>query len=147
LQQKHDFSDADITAFQILADNFFREWLQLVGYNGVTNYVHMLGAGHLKYYLKKWRNLNRFSNQGWEAYNQMVASFWHHRTTKGGSKVDRSRIRPIARWLLRLMMWKTGEGDRFFQECERNKVIPRDEDDALGMEESDDEGDSDDDVV
>ncbi len=77
----------------------------------------------------------------------MVASFWHHQTTKGGSKVDRSRIRPIARWLLRLMMCKTGEGDRFFQECERNKVNARDEDNALGMEESDDEGDSDDDVV
>lgn len=146
MQQKHDFSDADITAFQILADNFFREWLQLVGYDGATNYVHMLGAGHLRYYLKKWRNLNRFSNQGWEAYNQMVASFWHHRTTKGGSKVDRSKIRPIARWLLRLMMWKTGEGDRFFQERERNK---RNREEHIGSdaEESDDESDSDDEVV
>jgi hypothetical protein len=81
----------------------------------------MIGAGHIRYYLKKWRNLNRFSNQGWEAYNQMVASFWHHRTTKGGSKVDRSKIKPIARWLLRLMMWKTGEGDRFFRELEQRK--------------------------
>jgi hypothetical protein len=108
LQQKNDFSDADLTAFQILADNFFQEWLQLIGYNGVINFVHMLGAGHLQYYLKKWRNLNRFFNQGWEAYNQMVASFWHHRRTKGGSKVDHSKIRPITGWLLHLMIWKTG---------------------------------------
>jgi hypothetical protein len=115
--------------------------------NGVTdNYVHMLRAGHIKYYFKKWRNLNRFINQGWEAYKKMVALFWHHRTTKGGSKVDRSRIRPIARWLLRLMTWKTGEGNRFFQERERNKVNTRDKDNALDVEESDDEGDSDDDV-
>ncbi len=86
LQQKEDFTDADINDFQIKSDTFFRKWLCLAGYDGITNYVHMLGAGHIRYYLKKWRNLNRFFNQGWEAYNQMVAAFWHHRTTKGGSK-------------------------------------------------------------
>jgi hypothetical protein len=60
LQQKHDFSDADLTAFQILADNFFQEWLQLIGYNGVINFVHMLGAGHLQYYLRKMAQLESF---------------------------------------------------------------------------------------
>jgi hypothetical protein len=99
MQQKQDFSDDDINEFQSKVDNFFRKWVNLVGYDGITNYVHMLGAGHVRYFLKKWRNLNRFSNQGWEAYNQMVASFWHHRTTKGGSKTNCSKIEPIARWL------------------------------------------------
>ena len=83
----------------------------------------MVGAGHIRYYLKKWRNLHRYQNQGWEAYNQQVAAFWHHRTTKGGTNhgaevLHRSKILPIARWLVRLMMWKTGEGDRFFQALE-----------------------------
>jgi hypothetical protein len=123
LQQKEDFSDPEIVEFQKKADTFFRKWIKLVGYDGITNYVHMLGAGHIRYYLKFWRNLNRFSNQGWEAYNQMVASFWHHRTTKGGSKYNnRSRILPIARWLLRMMMWKTGEADRFFQQLGSNRA-------------------------
>jgi hypothetical protein len=70
--------------------------LNLVGYDGIMNYIHMLGAGHVRYFLRKWHNLNRFSNQGWESYNQMVASFWHHHTTKGGSKTNRSNIEPIA---------------------------------------------------
>ena len=83
----------------------------------------MVGAGHIRYYLKKWRNLHRYQNQGWEAYNQQVAAFWHHRTTKGGTNhgaevLHCSKILPIARWLVRLMMWKTGEGDRFFQALE-----------------------------
>lgn len=104
----------------------------------------MIGAGHLRYYLKKWRNLNRFSNQGWEAYNQMVASFWHHCTTKGGSKVDRSRIRPIARWLLRLMMWKTGEGTKFFRQLEQNKRIGQNREHDSESEASDDESDAED---
>jgi hypothetical protein len=83
----------------------------------------MVGAGHIRYYLRKWRNLNRFQNQGWEAYNNQMAAFRHHRTTKGGDNVTRSKINPIARWLLRLMMWTTGEGDRFFCEMEARDEI------------------------
>jgi hypothetical protein len=107
LQQKEDFTAEQIDQFQCTADDFFRRWLDLVGYDGITNYIHMLGAGHLRYYLHKWGNLNRFQNQGWEAYNAMFTAFWHHRTQKCGGKheVSRSKILPIARWILRLIMW------------------------------------------
>lgn len=143
LRQKESFTDEDIVAFQNLADEYFREWLAVVGYDGITNYVHMLGAGHIRYYLKKWRNLNRFQNQGWESYNQSVAAFWHHRTTKGGGRYGRSQILPIARWLLRLMMWKTGEGDQFFQQLERDRnhrdEIAEENDGNSSSDESDDD--------
>ena len=98
LSQKSDFSDEDIDNFQNIADDFYRKWLDLVGYDGITNYIHMIGAGHLRYYLTKWRNLNRFQNQGWEGYNQHVASYWHHRTQKVGR--GKGKILPIAFWLL-----------------------------------------------
>ena len=125
LQQKTEFTDADIDNFQDIGDRYFSSWLDLVGYDGISNYIHMVGAGHIRYYLKKWRNLHRYQNQGWEAYNQQVTAFWHHRTTKGGTKhgadvINRSKILPIARWLLRLMMWKTGEGERYFRSLETN---------------------------
>lgn len=58
--------------FQCIADDFFLNRVGLIGYNGVTNYIHMLGAGHLRYYLQKWGNLNRFQNRGWEAYKAMI---------------------------------------------------------------------------
>ena len=105
-----------IDAFQKKADEFFLEWINLIGYDGITNYIHLLGAGHIRYFLKKWRNLHRFSNQGLEAYNALVANYWHHRTQKGGGKGgDRSKILAIAQWLLRVMMWRTGEGDHYFK--------------------------------
>ncbi len=91
--------------------------------------MHMVGAGHVKFYLKKWRNLNRYSNQGWEYYNKMVTAFWHHQKTKGGSKNDRPQIRAIARWTLRLMLWKTGVGRKFFSEQEHEDEEPPDESD------------------
>ena len=121
LQQKTDFTDEQIDDFQCLADRFFGKCVALVGYDGITNYMHMIGAGHIRYYLRKWRNLNRFQNQGWEAYNAMIASFWHHRTKRGGggkNQVDSSKIKPIARWILRLMLWKTGAAQDFFRSLE-----------------------------
>jgi len=136
LQQKEEFSEENVDNFQAHADNFFRQWLDLTGYDGITNYIHMLGAGHVRYFLKKWKNLNRFQNQGWEAYNGMIAAFWHHRTRKGGGKhaTQRSKILPIARWILRVMLWRTGEAQRFFRSLEL---------DDSSLEGSSDDSDSD----
>jgi hypothetical protein len=114
LRRKKNFNSSQIDAFQQKADSFFINWLALVGYDGITNYVHMLGAGHIRFFLRKWGSLYRLQNQGWEQYNGRVAAFWHHRTSKGGSKYDKSKILPIAKWLLRLMLWKTGEGENYF---------------------------------
>jgi len=114
LRRKKNFNSNQIDAFQQKADSFFMNWLALVGYDGITNYVHMLGAGHIRFFLRKWGSLYRLQNQGWEQYNGRVAAFWHHRTSKGGSKYDKSKILPIAKWLLRLMLWKTGEGENYF---------------------------------
>ena len=58
LQQKTEFTDADIDNFQDIGDRYFSSWLDLVGYDGISNYIHMVGAGHIRYYLKKWRNLH-----------------------------------------------------------------------------------------
>jgi hypothetical protein len=114
LQQKSDFTEDDIKRFQKKADEFFKSWIKLTGYDGVSNYIHMLGAAHVKYFLRKWKNLNRLSNQGWESYNALVAAYWYHRTTKGGAKDDGSKILSIARWLSRMIMWRSGEGERYF---------------------------------
>jgi hypothetical protein len=111
--------------FQDKADTFFSSLIDLVGYDRVTNYIHMLGAGHLRYYLSKCRNLNRFQNQGWESYNALITAFWHHRMTKGGGKKesDRSKILPFTRWILRLMLWRTGVAQEFFKRQELNADV------------------------
>jgi hypothetical protein len=68
MQQKTDFMDAKTDEFQCAAD-FFSKWFELVGYGGATIYLHLLGLGHLRQYLKKWRNLNRFQKNGREVSN------------------------------------------------------------------------------
>jgi hypothetical protein len=48
--QNKKFTDIQIDQFQSKADDFFINWINLVGYDGMTNYVHMLGSGHIRFF-------------------------------------------------------------------------------------------------
>jgi hypothetical protein len=121
-RSREEFSDDDITAFQTQADLFFALWVDLNGIKGITNYIHMIGAGHLTYYLRIYRNLYRYSQQGWEALNQKIKLIFFFHTQRGGNvkvkqgeeKLTRNYIKPIARFLLRDIMWRTGIGASYF---------------------------------
>ncbi len=78
--QHKDFSDKEIEIFQDLIDEWFYEYIELVGLPGATNYLHLLGAGHLYHYIKKWGNLYQYQPQGWEVKNGMISAFVHRRT-------------------------------------------------------------------
>ena len=65
LRQQEDFTDDEIVRFSCLCDDFFELWIELTGRPGITNYIHFIGAGHLTYFLKEYRNLYRYSQQGW----------------------------------------------------------------------------------
>ena len=71
-RKKEDFTVDDINLFQQKADLFFIKWVELHKADGVTNYIHMLGSGHFKYYLEKHKNLYIFSQQGWESLNSLI---------------------------------------------------------------------------
>lgn len=43
-----------------------------MGRDGMTNYIHTLGADHVTYYLLKKPNLYRYRNQTWERLNKHV---------------------------------------------------------------------------
>ena len=69
----------------------------------------MLGAGHISEYMFYHRNLYVHSQQGWEAFNSMLKTFYFRRTARGGARWGkRSRLAPIAKWLQRRMMWMLG---------------------------------------
>jgi hypothetical protein len=80
-RQREDFSDEDIDSFDEMCDEFYENWILLNGQKGITNYFHMVGAGHLTYYLRHYRNLYRFSQQGWEALNAMLKQIFFRQTS------------------------------------------------------------------
>jgi hypothetical protein len=117
-RQREDFSDEDIDSFDEMCDEFYENWISLNGQKGITNYFHMVGAGHLTYYLRHYRNLYRFSQQGWEALNAMLKQIFFRRTQRGGNggKKDEinSKSKPIGRWLQRRMMFLSGQYKQYF---------------------------------
>ena len=61
VHQKHDFSNEDIPNFQKNIDEWFQDWIYLTGAGFMTNYIHMLGSGHISECMFKWRNLYEHS--------------------------------------------------------------------------------------
>ncbi len=55
--------------FQDLIYDFFESWLEMFGNDGMTNNLHLLGFGHILYFLQKYKCLYIYSQQGWEALN------------------------------------------------------------------------------
>ena len=80
LRSRKDFTDEDITLWQQGVDLFYTIWVDLHGMDGLTNYIHMMGAGHVGYYLRLYRNLYRYSQQGWEAMNDKIKTFYFRHT-------------------------------------------------------------------
>ena len=80
LRQRSDFTDNDIIDLQRKIDLFYDGWYDLCGKDGLTNYIHLLGSGHVMYYLKKYKNLYRFSNQAWERLNSRIKMLYLQNT-------------------------------------------------------------------
>ena len=99
-RQQECLTDNDVQEFQKNVDKWFADYVFLVGKNGMTNYIHLLCTGHLAEYMLKWRNLYEHSQQGWEAFNSLLKSFFFRRTQQGGGRrTIKSKLLPIGKWL------------------------------------------------
>ena len=102
-----------ITSYTV--DDFGELWIELFGREGQTNYFHMLQSGHFAYFMTKWSNLYRYEQQNWEAFNAQLKYFYFNRTQRGGhcqkGGGTASKLDPVARWVQRLIMWRTGKAD------------------------------------
>jgi hypothetical protein len=113
LGQTQDFTDSDIDRLQVDIDAWNARWVALCGREGLTNYTHLLNSSHVTYYLRRFRNLYRYSNQGWEYQNSQMKYVYLHRTNRGGSEGTHgersSKIKHLGRWMLRVLWWMTKE--------------------------------------
>jgi hypothetical protein len=112
------FSDDEIEEFQTLVDDFYKHWIELVGREGITNYIHMLGSGHIAYYLQVHRNLYKFSQQNWESLNEKMKVTYFRNTQRGGNwgKNERegSYLLSVIKVFQRELLWLSGIGDETF---------------------------------
>ncbi len=57
--------DDEKELFQDHIDDFFELWIQIFGVHGMSNYIHLFGSGHARYFLKKYDCLYVYSQQGY----------------------------------------------------------------------------------
>ena len=111
MQKKgEDYTPEELKTYQSHADEFFQIWVELHSRQGVTNYIHMVGSGHMYEYMKCWGNLTKYSQQGWEALNALIKLFFFRRSNKGGKNSagqagSKSKLIPIAKLLQRRFFW------------------------------------------
>jgi len=86
LRQHLEFTDDNIKQFQNHMGTWFQIWMQLHASEGCTNYTHLLSSGHIAEYMFKWRNMYRFSQQGWENFNHVFTTHYFRRTNHGGRR-------------------------------------------------------------
>jgi hypothetical protein len=76
LNSKHDMNLSEIDNLQDELDIFSQEYIYLFSSKKITNYMHLCLSGHIRFWLKKVKNLSRFSNANLEAYVGFMRCFF-----------------------------------------------------------------------
>jgi hypothetical protein len=123
LTTHHALTEEEILHFQDLVDDFFEAWIDLFGNDGMTNYLYLLGSGHVLYFLRKYNCLYIYSQQGWEALNSVCTAYILQNSSRGGygsgQNKKKSYIFPLIRYIMRDLLWKTKMTDYFFLDKEQ----------------------------
>ncbi len=122
LRQPEEYTDKDIKEFQTKIDDFYTTYVETsgTGKEGITNYIHMLGSSHIKYFMKQHRNLYKFSQQGWESLNKKFKLIFFNHLQHGGNygqnvaENDRSYLKTIYMAFQREILWKCGTAEKYF---------------------------------
>jgi hypothetical protein len=138
IERKEDFGNSDIATLHKYTCNFMEQWLDLTKGKHMTNYIHIVGAGHLTYFASQYGNLYRFSQQGWESLNKLIKHYYYNNTNHGGSygnggkdthgnytngTLSGQHCYPLMRFCQRFMMWKLGFGDKYFEDVAKQEQI------------------------
>ena len=121
LRKRSEYTTQDITVFQNLMDDFFEKYVAETGNEGITNYIHMLASGHIKYYMEVHKNLYKFSQQGWESLNSKYKQVFFRHTQRGGNfgkeedENERAYLLSIMKAFKREMLWISGIAEKYFE--------------------------------
>ena len=84
LNQKADFTDEQIVDVGRMIDTWGELYLKLCGSSQVTNYIHVLIAGHITNFLRRYKNLDRYAKIDFEAFMGVMRAFIGRRENRGG---------------------------------------------------------------
>jgi hypothetical protein len=127
--QHEDYSPADIEKCHVAGNKFIYIWNDLTNGQHMTNYLHILAA-HIPYFMRRYKNLYRYANHGWEALNQKLKAYYFHNTNHGGARGNKKggqdssgdHLMPLMQMNQRFTAWLLGIGDEFFEGLEKGEI-------------------------
>jgi hypothetical protein len=127
ISQREEFSKNDIENCHRANNQCISAWHDITNGSEWTNYLHVMAA-HIPYFMKRYGNLYRYSNQGWEALNQKLKAFYFHNTNHGGAngrtgESSGDHLLPLMRMNQRFTGWLLGIGDEFFEAIEDGQAL------------------------
>jgi hypothetical protein len=132
IEKRAEYTSQDIGDLHMMSNQFMDQWMDMLGSKHMANHIHIIGSGHLIFFAKKYRNLYRFSQQGWESLNQLLKHYYFNNTNHGGSVgnggksngsiLSGDHCRPLLKLCKRSLMGKLGFGDTYFQSLQDSKV-------------------------
>ena len=115
------FLEGMLDKYWTILREYFSLRIKLTGSACITNYIHLIGAAHIYCFLVKYRNLYKYSQQGWEQLNKSASGIYHRHSQKGGHRAkeeEKSKILAVFRFFVRKCMWKTALGEEYFEQKE-----------------------------
>ena len=83
--EKTKLTNQQLSELQEDIEAFGDLWVTMLPSVNIGNYFHYMFAGHVVEMLRKWGNLSKYSNQGWEALNGYMKSAIHRISQRDGS--------------------------------------------------------------
>jgi hypothetical protein len=120
LRKRSNYTPDGVNRFQDLIDDFFYMYPSEVGIERITNYIHMLSSGHIKYYMDIHKSLYKYSQQGWESLNAKYNHIFFYHTQRGGhfgkntEVKEHSYIPSVMKAFQRELLWISGEAENYF---------------------------------
>lgn len=133
-----DYEPGDIDILEGYIDRAYTKLLEISGIEGLTNYFHYFGSGHIIWMTRIYGNLWRHRNEGVEGMNGVLSLRYNKFNNRGGNK-GRSKdginekceaFEVLGSWMSRLIMWQLGLADKIFEQdenalCEEKQILWR----------------------
>jgi hypothetical protein len=86
LRSTKTFDEGRLQILQDTMDSYCDAYIDRHGNRDIFNYLHVIQAGHIRHQIRRFGNLFRCANIGFEAYIGTIRSYLTRRTQNGGNR-------------------------------------------------------------
>ena len=96
LRSTKTFDEARLQILQDTMDDYCDAYIERHGNRDIFNYLHVIQAGHIRHQIRRFGNLFRYANVGFEAYIGTIRSYLTRRTQNGGNRRKKGDTKSIS---------------------------------------------------